>query len=137
MISPLLSDLRGSLCPEDAYVCRLCLTLTCLPLNEALSLPGAVVSHSVTVVVRSSNMEMLLKMRSSLRPWIVAWKQQYRCVQSLLSYGCSACSRARRSLSVLFSRSASGCSPRPEARDDERRTSGMLTDQMSVQRVQV
>ena len=38
MISPLLSGLRGSLCPEDAYLCRHCLTLNCPPLNEALSL---------------------------------------------------------------------------------------------------
>ncbi len=38
MISPLLSGLRGSLCPEDACVCRRCLTLNCPPLNEALRL---------------------------------------------------------------------------------------------------
>ena len=38
MISPLLSGLRGLLCPEDAYVCRRCLTLNCPPINEALRL---------------------------------------------------------------------------------------------------
>jgi hypothetical protein len=37
MISP-ISDLRRSLCPEDACVCRLCLTLNCPSLDYSLSL---------------------------------------------------------------------------------------------------
>ena len=130
MISPLLTDLRMSLCPEDACVCRRFLTLNCPSFDDALSLR----LRGRGQPLGDANMERLLNMRSSVRPWIAAWKQQCGCAQSLLSYGCSAglVTRARRSLTALFSRSASSCSPRPEARDDERCTSGMLTDQMSV-----